>query len=178
MTNLIRIAAAAYWCARARTQFFIRGVRWPRKLSVLGPMGLSARGRISIGDNVTIINDSKYNRAGISHPTQLVAGVGAKLSIGSHTGISGASIYAIKQIDVGNHVLIGANCHIYDNDFHPMDWKQRRSDGQPAAAPVKIGDDVWLCANVIVLKGVSIGPRTVVAAGSVVLNDLLSLIHI
>ena len=127
---------------------------------------------ISIGRNATIVSDSRFNRAGINHPTQLVAGSGAELIIGDDTGISGASIYAMERIKIGNHVLIGANCHIYDTDFHPMDWKQRRVSGPPATSPVKIEDDVWLAANVTVLKGVTIGARSVIAAGSIVTHDI------
>ncbi len=162
----------SYWRFRARIQFSIRRVAWPAGLTVLGPLGLSAGGQILIGKNVTIINDSKFNRAGINHPTQLVAGASADLTIGDHTGISGASIYSMECIRIGKHVLIGANCHIFDTDFHPMDWQQRRVSGVPATAPVSIEDDVWLAANVTVLKGVTIGARSVIAAGSIVTSDI------
>jgi hypothetical protein len=62
--------------ASKRTEFssLAEGVKWPKHLTVKGPLGLSAIGRIELGDHVTIVNDSKYNRAGINHPTQLVAG--------------------------------------------------------------------------------------------------------
>lgn len=127
---------------------------------------------ISIGRNATIVSDSTFNQAGINHPTQLIAGAGAELIIGDDTGISGASIYAMEIIEIENHVLIGANCHIYDTDFYPMSWKQRRSSGPPATASVNIEDDVWLAANVTVLKGVTIGARSVIAAVSIVTHDI------
>ncbi|MGY1607517.1 MULTISPECIES: DapH/DapD/GlmU-related protein [unclassified Geodermatophilus] len=41
-----------------------------------------------------------------------------------------------------------------------------------AAAPITIGDDVWLGGGAIVLPGVTIGENTVVGAGSVVTRDL------
>jgi acetyltransferase-like isoleucine patch superfamily enzyme len=170
--KLVHDLICLFWNMRARLQFLVRRVKWPKNLSVLGPMGLSAGGRVLIGENVTIVNDSKYNRAGINHPTQLVAGPGAKLSIGDNTGISGASIYAMESIEIGNHVLVGANCHIYDTDFHPVDWRQRRNSGSPATSPVIIQDDVWLAANVTILKGVTIGARSVIAAGSIVTKDI------
>jgi acetyltransferase-like isoleucine patch superfamily enzyme len=71
-------------------------------------------------------------------------------------------------------VLIGANCRIYDTDFHPVDFQERRSGARPKTAPVAIGNDVWLGAGATVLKGVTIGDRTVVAAGAVVVADLPS----
>lgn len=40
------------------------------------------------------------------------------------------------------------------------------------SAPIEIGDDVLVGANVIILKGVSIGPRSIVAAGSVVTKGI------
>ena len=40
-------------------------------------------------------------------------------------------------------------------------------------APVVIGDGVWLCANVTVTPGVTIAPRIIVGAGSVVTKDLV-----
>jgi len=53
---------------------------------------------ISIGRNATIVSDSTFNQAGITHPTQLIAGAGAELIIGDDTGISGASIYAMERM--------------------------------------------------------------------------------
>ena len=120
------------------------------------------------------MNESRYNRAGVAHPTQLVAATNAKLVIGDNVGISGASIFAIEAITIGDYVLVGVNCHIYDSDFHSVDWLQRRNSEGTLTAPVVIEDDVWLCANVTVLKGVTIGARSVIAAGSVVTSDIPS----
>ncbi|MCP9234074.1 hypothetical protein NMG46_28380 [Mesorhizobium sp. LMG 17147] len=139
---------------------------------VLGPLGLSARGRIVIGENVTIVNSSRFNRAGINHPTQLVAGQGATLTIGDNTGISGAAIFCSNSITIGNHVLIGANCRIYDTDFHPVDFMERRRRRPCSTAPIIIEDDVWLGEGVTILKGVTIGARSVIAAGSVVTKNI------
>lgn len=172
MLGLIRKILALYWQCRARIQFAIRGVQWPHALTVKGILGLSAPGTISIGSNVKIINNSTYNRAGINHATQLVAAKGARLSIGNNVGISGASIYCTDSIAIGDHVLVGANCRIYDTDFHAIDYLDRRADKPCCSAPVIIENDVWLCANVTVLKGVTIGARSVIAAGSIVTHNI------
>lgn len=172
MLTVIRNLELYCWNAVARIQFFLRGVRWPLGLSVRGPLGIAATGTIQLGERITIINSSRYNRAGVNHPTQLVSAKGALLSIGDNVGISGASIFCVESIVIGNHVMIGASCRIYDTDFHALDHLERRVHKMPLPAPVVIEDDVWLCANVTVLKGVTIGARSVIAAGSIVTHDI------
>ena len=163
-----------YWRFLARVNFQIRGVPWPPSLTVKGPIGITraGSGKIIIGENVVIVNDSKFNRAGVNHPTQLVATNGAVLTIGDDTGISGASIYCKDRITIGNHVMLGVNCSVYDSDFHPVDYLARRNREPEPTAAVTIEDDVWLAANCMVLKGVTIGARSVIAAGSIVTKDI------
>jgi acetyltransferase-like isoleucine patch superfamily enzyme len=99
---------------------------------------------------------------------------GAKLAIGNDCGFSGVSIYCTVSISIGNHLTCGGNVCVWDTDFHPLDHTLRRSGGGDVASkkPVSIGDDVFLGANVLVLKGVNIGDRAVVGAGSVVTRDV------
>ncbi|MDA7870453.1 acyltransferase [bacterium] len=172
IAKLIRLPSYYFWHRCARVQFAIRGVKWPKHLTIKGPLGLSAIGRIELGDHITIVNDSKYNRAGINHPTQLVAGRDAILKIGNNVGMSGASIYAESSIEIGDHVLLGANARIYDTDFHPIHFQDRVAGAPAKTAAVVIGEHVWLAANVTILKGVHIGARSVIAAGSVVTSDI------
>ena len=164
--------ASWQWTLRARVQFVLLRQVWPKNMTVRGPMGLTALGAVSIGENVTIVNRSKDNRAGVNHPTQLVSAKGAFLRIGSNVGISGASIICMERIEIGDNVLFGVNASVYDSDLHPMDSMERRNSGIAKSAPVIIEDDVWLCANVLVLKGVRIGARSVIAANSVVTKDI------
>lgn len=87
------------------------------------------------------------------------------------------------RIRIGARTLIGHGVQIFDNDSHPLDSRDRHADylnlleGRPRthiipSAPVEIGEDCWIGANSIVLKGVKIGSRSVVAAGSVVTADV------
>ena len=56
--------------------------------------------------------------------------------------------------------------------LHPVDDVDARRAGWESAAPITLGDNVWLAAGVIVCPGVTIGADTVVGAGSVVTRDL------
>jgi len=102
----------------------------------------------------------------------------AKLKIGHHSGMSGGTIWVTKNITIGNYVNIGGNCCIIDGDLHNIDWESRRKDRQEdipyKKGDVIIDDDVWIGANCIILKGVHIGARTIIGAGSVVVNDIPS----
>lgn len=71
-------------------------------------------------------------------------------------------------IYIGDRALIGHNCVIATLN-HDMD-PERRANLIPA--PVRIGADAWLGANVTVLPGVTIGEGAVVAAGAVVTKDV------
>jgi len=130
-----------------------------------------AQAAIRLGDGVTIKNRLSENPAGIAHRTALVAArPGARLVIGNHVGISGAVLYCETEIVIGDHVTIGAGARIYDTDFHPIDplGRRRHDVSQIKRAPVTLCEDVFIGANAMVLKGVTVGARTVVGAGAVV----------
>ena len=73
-------------------------------------------------------------------------------------------------VEIGNRVFIGPNVGIYTVN-HPADAR-RREKGYEWALPVKIGNKVWIGGGVTILPGVTIGDNTVIAAGSVVTQDV------
>ena len=88
---------------------------------------------------------------------------------------------------IGDRVLIAHNCNIFDSNCHPIDKSDRLNDylnllrygynnlnGEVAINAVHICDDVWIGANSCVMKGVTIGEGSIVAAGSVVTKDVPS----
>jgi len=90
--------------------------------------------------------------------------------VGSGCGFSGTVIAAAEEVVIGHRVYCGANVTITDTDWHGLKPEERSLPGQ--SAPVRLEDDVWIGMNAIVLKGVTIGTGTVVAAGSVVTRSL------
>ena len=80
------------------------------------------------------------------------------------------TILDIREVYIGNHVMIGPNTLI-TTVGHPLSPKARRGY-MAKAAPVRIGNDVWIGGNVTILPGVTIGNNVVVAAGAVVTKDV------
>lgn len=96
---------------------------------------------------------------------------GENLHIGARTFIN----YNLTALDVAT-ITIGEDCQIGPNvqlltPTHPIDPQPRR-DKLEAAAPIILGDNVWLGGGVIVCPGVSIGENSVIGAGAVVTKDI------
>ena len=124
------------------------------------------RGKVSIESGV-LVSLPFGNPLGVSQPCRLIALEG-EICIKKGFGGSGTTIISAKRIDIGSNVMIGTNVLILDSDMHPTDYLQRRNQDQPTSQPIKIGDDVWIGSNCIILKGVEIGDRSVIGAGSTV----------
>lgn len=98
----------------------------------------------------------------------------ARLVIGHNVGISNSTIVCWNQIIIGNHVIIGGGCKIWDTNFHSLDSHVRMSgtDNDILTKPIFIDDYAFIGGGVTILKGVTIGKGSVIAAGSVVYNDI------
>lgn len=76
----------------------------------------------------------------------------------------------VGKITIGDRVRLGPGVHIYAV-ARPLDPAQR-AEGLEQAAPVTIGDDVWIGGGSILNPGVTIGAGTTIGSGSVVLKDI------
>lgn len=73
-------------------------------------------------------------------------------------------------IEIGDNLQMGPAVQIY-TAAHPLEADVRRS-GLEYARPIRIGNDVWIGGGAIILPGVTIGDRSVIGAGSVVVRDV------
>ena len=134
--------------------------------------------KLNIGNNVTIKSSFLSNLVGLYSRTIIVTRAsGAQITIGNNVGISGATIYARKKIEIGDNTAIGGNVKILDNDFHPIDAEDRLNllldpnGGDSDLVPsreIKIGKNCFIGCNSIILKGTILGDGCVVGAGAVV----------
>lgn len=101
---------------------------------------------------------------------------GGKIIIGKNVGISQTSLIAHNSdITIGDNVKIGGGTCIYTTDFHSIDPKCRASSydiNNAICKPVTIGNNVFIGARCMVLKGVSIGDDSIVGAGSIVTKSI------
>lgn len=114
------------------------------------------RGGISLGDRVVLRRD-------------VLIGGNGELAIGHGTSVNeGVIIAATHRVKIGNNCMIAPRAYIMDVDHQyerrdiPVAKQGYRSE------PVTIGNDVWIGAQAVILKGVVIGDGAIIAANSVV----------
>jgi len=143
-----------------------RRLRAGRHLRVYGKVHFQGPGRIVCGDNVHLLGDV------LKPACFLTTSPDATITLGDHTGVNGTTFSARRRITVGQGCAIAAH-YITDNQNHPIAGYPITDAQAPIeAAPVTIGDHVYLAAMVVVAHGVSIGDHAVVGAGSIVRHDV------
>jgi maltose O-acetyltransferase len=96
---------------------------------------------------------------------------GEHLTIGARTFVNfGLVALDVAPITIGDDCQIGPNVQLL-TAYHPTEPEPRRAKLE-AAAPIAIGDNVWLGGGAIVLPGVTIGDDSVIGAGAVVTEDI------
>lgn len=132
------------------------------------------RSEIRVGRRLELRSSAASNPLGPNRPVIIsTRRRGARITIGDDFGMTGGSLVCDQRISIGDRVWVGANAIITDTDFHPLDPKKRQALPLAAkTAPVTIEDDVFVGMSALILKGVTIGAGSVVAAGCVVARDV------
>lgn len=163
--RLIGVVFKVYFKLRFGSRVRIgRGFVCNWKLKIRG------KGRVVIGDNC---NFWAHDRS-----TQIYTySKEALVEIGSNCRMNGTILMVRDSVKIGNFVMIGS-ANVLDNDFHSLDYRERRKDikgekcTEVVSKAVSIGDDVWISGEVMILKGVKIGARSVIGTRSVVTKSV------
>lgn len=134
---------------------------FPAVMSPLTEVTVEGKSELHIGKKLKMHNGAKIR-----------VRRGGKLEIGKNFGMSnGCVVTAYEHIKIGDNVMLGPNVLIYDQDH------DYRAEGGVAAmkfktAPITIGNNVWIGANTLILRGTTIGDNCVIGAGCVVKDDI------
>jgi acetyltransferase-like isoleucine patch superfamily enzyme len=145
----VRQGAKARWSLR-------RARRVGRRALVLGLPKVDATD-LEIGDDVKIW---------AAHRKTVVSG-GGRIRIGDRCFLnSGTVLIAVEEVVLGDDVALANEVMVIDSNSHGV-------EGRPhVQAPIRIGNGCWIGNRAIVLPGVTIGRRVLVAAGAVVTRDV------
>lgn len=173
----IDLALARQWVAKWR--WYTRPQRpWRRaRLAVeLARREAFARGRLN-GDVLELLLDGRLElgpQVFLEPGVWLTAGDHGRIRIGGGTFLNqGVMVASERLVEIGEHCMAANGClitdgsHRFEDPGTPVPWQ-----GFTTKGPTRIGDNVWLGANVVVTSGVTIGRRCVVGANSVVTADV------
>jgi acetyltransferase-like isoleucine patch superfamily enzyme len=136
-----------------------RGIRFSagRRFRVSGRLIVRGPGTVRFGDNV---------RVGMT-VTPWTHALEAAIDVGDDVYLNGTRFGCARSIRVGARCIL-ADASIMDTDFHSTRADRHNPDAPVRVAPVILGENVWIAANVGILAGSCIGENSVVGFGSVV----------
>jgi acetyltransferase-like isoleucine patch superfamily enzyme len=158
-----------------------KGVVFGRNLTLRHPRKITIGDNVAIDDNVVLDAKGEKN-AGLRIGDNVFIGRNTILSckegsitVGDYSNISAnCSLLSETEIVLGRYCFLAGQCYLVAGGNHGFSDLGRPIMFQPSFSKggIRIGDDVWLGAGVIVLDGVTIGQGTVVGAGAVVTGPL------
>lgn len=96
---------------------------------------------------------------------------GAICEIGKNTSVNSNNMIACREsIKIGANVQLSPNVQIYDHD-HDFRTEGGVTAGKYKTAPVEVGDNCWIGANTVILRGSRLGDNCVVGAGCVIKGE-------
>jgi acetyltransferase-like isoleucine patch superfamily enzyme len=139
-----------------------------------GRLLIKGKGKIMLGNSVRINSSLNSNPVGLVTQSVLFAYENAEIVIGNNVGISNSLLCSMNSVVIEDDVLVGGGAQIFDNDFHSILFVHRiqKPDTNINISPVKIQRGAFIGCNSIIGKGVTVGERSIVAAGSVVVKSI------
>lgn len=123
--------------------------------------------KVGIGNHCIIEHNVYFKYDGVYSP-------GKAITIGNNTFIGTGTEFNIKHsVYIGNDCLIAAGCRFVDHD-HGTDLNQLMRIQECIGKEIFIDDDVWIGANAVLLKGVTVGKGAIIAAGAVLNKTVLA----
>lgn len=93
---------------------------------------------------------------------------GARCIIGDNTSVNSNNMIVCREkIILGSNVQLSPNVQIYDHD-HDFRVDGGIKAGKFLTSPVEIGNNVWIGANTVILRGTYIGNNCVIGAGCII----------
>ncbi len=111
-------------------------------------------------------------RAVTFYPNVGIRGRG-RLTIGDFCGINSGVIFGLTcDLTLGSHVMVADNVSFRTADHEFSDLAVPMLEQDERAAPIVVGDDVWIGANATILRGVTIGRGAIVGAHALVVKNV------
>ena len=98
---------------------------------------------------------------------------GSEIRIGNKTSIAKVQIVSLEpyKIEIGEDCMLSYDIEIRNTDSHKI-YDKNTNERINEGSSINIGNHVWLGMRAIILKGVTIGDNSIVAAGSIVTKDV------
>lgn len=144
---------------------------------------LNRRHNVSIHPTARIEDNTKFGLNGTIEigsecrirNSAMVLPYGGRVSVGDGTGVNPFTIlYGHGGLEIGENCLIAAHSVIIPANHNINDTSVTIREQGATKEGITISDDVWIGTNCSILDGVTIGEGSVIAAGSVVTEDVPS----
>jgi acetyltransferase-like isoleucine patch superfamily enzyme len=167
-----------FWIGIFRLKCALLGIHCGKNLLVFGRCIIRKYplSTISIGNGVIVVSSSWRSSTANCHNSKLrTFSATSSIILGNNSGMTGGVIISrSKTISIGERCMLAPGVVIMDSDWHiPWPPEKRHSTWETDIdKDVTLEENVWVGINVTILKGVTIGKNSVIAAGSIVINDI------
>ncbi len=131
------------------------------KIDALSKDGIKIGGNFSIGRNSII------------ECTGVIRELGEGLEIGDNVGIAANAFIAVRgKVKIGSNTIFGPGVSIHAENHNYEDLEVPIRLQGATRKGIEIGEDCWIGSKVVILDGVHIGNKAIIAAGAVVTKDV------